>query len=83
MAVIRQDDAQKLLDQIDLLRKLITEQGTNAHAMSTAIEPSLLSIKQELWCRCPGENPATRMGRHHAGREGERCISGFLSSLSG
>ena len=55
MAVIRQDDAQKLLDQIELLRKLITGQGTNAHAVSTAIELSLLSIKQECGVDAQGK----------------------------
>ena len=55
MAAIRQDDAQKLLDQIELLRKLITGHGTNAHAVSTAIEPSLLSIKQECGVDAQGK----------------------------
>lgn len=55
MPVIRQDDAQKLLDQIDLLRKLITEQATNAYAISTAIEPSLLRIKQEFGVDAQGK----------------------------
>ena len=48
MAVIRQEDVQKLLDQIELLRKFIKPNDERGRAMSIAIDLPLLNAKQEL-----------------------------------
>ena len=78
MAVIRQDDAQKLLDQIELLRKLITGQGkTRTRCLPQLSCLSLVLSRNVVWMpKGKSRNPYGTLSRRMGGR---RCISGFLS----